>query len=316
MKITFLGTGSGAPTRHRNVTALAMQFDQQARTWLFDCGEGTQHQILRSPLKLNALEKIFITHLHGDHLFGLVGLLASRSLGDGATAPITIYGPHGLADFLRASLDLSRTRLRYSMKVETIAPGLVCEDDALTVHCAPMQHGIPAFGYSITEKTQAGAFDVEQAKALGIPPGPLYGKLKAGETVTLEDGRTIDGATLVGPPRSGRKVAFCGDTTYTPQAVELARNADLLIHEATYMGEDLALAERANHSTATMAANVARQANVRKLALTHFSARYEVEGGSRLAELLAETQAIFPNVILARDFLQIVVPRHEPDENY
>ena len=167
MKITFLGTGSGAPTRHRNVTALAVQFDQQARTWLFDCGEGTQHQILRSPLKLNAIEKIFITHLHGDHLFGLVGLLASRSLQDGATAPVTLYGPSGLSDYLRASLEFSRTRLRYPIKTETIAPGLVCEDATLQVRCAPMQHGVPAFGYAITEREQAGAFDAEQGERAG-----------------------------------------------------------------------------------------------------------------------------------------------------
>ena len=138
--------------------------------------------------------------------------------------------------------------------------------------------------------------------------------MKAGETVVLEDGRAIDGKTLVGLPRPGRKFVFCGDTTFTPRAVELARDADLLIHEATYLHEDLALAERANHATATMAANVARQADVRALALTHFSARYEVEGGSRLEELLAEAQAIFPHVVLARDFLQIAIPRRAPAE--
>ena len=312
MKVTFLGTGSGAPTRHRNVSSLALQFDQQARMWLFDCGEGSQQQILRSPLKLAQLEKIFITHLHGDHIFGLPGLLASRSLQDGALTPVTLYGPPGLTDYVRGSMEWSRTRLRYPLHSETIAHGPVCEDEAVQVVCAPMSHGIPAFGYAVIERDTPGTFDVGLAQQMGIPPGPIYGRLKAGEIVRLEDGREIDGKSLVGPTRTGRKIAYCGDTTYTPRAVELARSADLLIHEATYLHTDLPLAERANHATAVMAAEVARQANVGLLALTHFSARYEVDGGQQLGVLLAEARAVFPNTALAHDFWTVTIPRHEP----
>ncbi len=312
MKITFLGTSAGAPTRKRNVTSIALQLDQQSKLWLFDCGEGTQHQVLRSPLRLSQLEKIFITHLHGDHLFGLVGLLASRSLQDGIETPVTIYGPQGLAEYVRCSLDTSRTRLQYPIQIEITKPGRVCDTERLEVFAAPMAHGITTFGYAVCEKTLPGRFEVERAQALRIPEGPLYGQLKRGETVTLPDGRTIEGASLVGAERQGRKIVFCGDTTFTPNAIELAQDCDLLIHEATYMHTDKALADRANHSTAKSAAEVALQAGAKMLALTHFSARYEGDTERGLTELLAEAQEIFPNAHLAHDMWTVSVPRREP----
>lgn len=312
VKITFLGTSAGAPTRRRNVTSIALQLDQQSSLWLFDCGEGTQHQVLRSPLRLSQLERIFITHLHGDHLFGLVGLLASRSLQDGIQTPVTLYGPDGIEEYLRTSLEVSRTRLQYPLRIETIRPGLVCSTDKVEVFTAPMLHGIAAFGYAVQERVQPGRFDVEKAHALGIPEGPLFGILKRGESVTLEDGRVIDGKLLVGEERQGRKIVFCGDTTFTPNAVALAKDADLLIHEATYCEADRPLALRANHSTAVMAAEVARQANVQMLVLTHFSARYEAEGVAGLPGLLAEAMEVFPNTHLAHDFWSHAVARREP----
>lgn len=312
MKITFLGTSAGAPTRRRNVTSIALQLDQQSKLWLFDCGEGTQHQVLRSPLRLSQLEKIFITHLHGDHIFGLAGLLASRSLQDGIESPVTIYGPQGLGDYVRCSLDASRTRLQYPVQIETTKPGQICETEMEEVFAAPMAHGVTAFGYAVCEKTQPGRFEVEKAKELGIPEGPLYGRLKRGETVALPDGRIIEGAALVGAEKQGRKIVFCGDTTFTPNAIELSKDCDLLIHEATYMHEDKPLAIRANHSTAKMAAEVALQAGAKMLALTHFSARYEGDAERGLPELLAEAQEVFPNSCLAHDFWTISVPRREP----
>lgn len=311
MKITFLGTSSGAPSRTRNMTSLALQLPQRPVLWLFDCGEGTQHQILRSPLKLSQMDRIFITHLHGDHLFGLPGLLASRSLQNGGETAVTLYGPQGLSDFLRGVLESSRTRLGYPISVERVHPGTVYEDAHFQVLCAPMKHGVEAYGYAIVEKDQPGHFDVERAQQLGIPAGPIYGQLKRGETVTLTDGRVIEGAGLCGPTLKGRKVVFCGDTTFTPNAVRLAQGADLLIHEATYIQEDLALAERANHSTAIMAAEVARQAGVKRLVLTHFSLRYESEGGATLEDLLAQARGVFPNTTLAYDFMSIEVFREE-----
>lgn len=301
MKVTFLGTGSGAPSRYRNVSALAVQRSQQPGAWLFDCGEGTQQQIMRSELRLSQIERIFVTHMHGDHVFGLPGLLASRSLQAGSETPVTLFGPPGLQEYLRRTFELSQTRPGYPWEVVTVAPGLVYEDAQTQVFCAPVAHRIPAFAYAVIERDRAGHFDVERAKELGIPPGPIYGRLKGGETVTLEDGRVIDGATLTGPILRGRRLVYTGDTTYTRNAVELAQGADALIHEATYLEEDAALANRASHSTAVMAAQVAKQAGVRLLILTHVSTRYEGEGGSRLQELLAEAQAVFPNTLLARD---------------
>jgi len=313
VKITFLGTSSGAPSRSRHLSGIALQLPQQAAFWLIDCGEGTQYRILESPLRLSQLERIFITHLHGDHLFGLVGMLASRSLQIGSDTTVTLYGPHGLEAYVRSGLEISHTYLGYSLAFVSVRPGTIYEDDVYTVVCAPMKHGIEAYGYAVRERDRSGHFDVARAKELGIPAGPLYGRLKAGETITLPDGRTIVGAELCGPPISGRKVVFCGDTTFTSQAVELARDADVLVHEATFLQEDLALAERANHSTSKMAAETARQAGVRTLLLTHFSARYEADSGSRLGDLLAEAQAIFPHTLLAHDLWAYEIPRREPD---
>jgi len=307
MKITFLGTSSGAPTRARNVSSIALQWSQTGKLWLFDCGEGTQHQILRSPLRLSQLERVFFTHLHGDHLFGIAGLLATRSMMEANTSPVTLYGPAGLGAYLQCTLDASQTRLAYPIKTQIIAGGPVYEDETVRVECAPMVHRAPAFGYAIVEKEQTGRFDVEKAQALGIPAGPLYGRLKQGESVTLPDGRTVHGADLVGPPRPGRKLVTCGDTAFTPNAISLARDADVLIHEATYLEEDRPLAVRAQHSTALSAARVAREARVQLLILTHFSPRYEA--GGRLADLLAEARSAFPNTLLAEDFFTYEIPR-------
>jgi ribonuclease Z len=312
MKLTFLGTSSGTPSRMRNVSSVALQWSHDGSLWLFDCGEGTQHQILRSPLRLSQLERIFFTHLHGDHLFGLPGLLATRSMQEGGVSPVTLYGPPGLSRYVRCSLDVSQTRLGYPYTVTEIRPGSVYEDDVVQVECLPLVHRIETYGYAVQEKAQPGRFDVEQAQALGIPPGPLYGRLKRGETITLDDGRVIEGQTLVAPPRPGRKLVLCGDTVYTPNAVALARDADVLIHEATHVQADRALAERSMHSTALSAAQVAREANAQTLILTHISNRYQEGAGSQLSDLLTEARSVFPNTLLAHDFMTFEIPRRSP----
>ena len=313
VEITFLGTGSGAPSRHRNVSATALQLTERGELWLIDCGEGTQHQVLRAPqVRLSQLTRLFLTHLHGDHLFGLMGLMASRGLAQGGVGPVTLYGPDGLQDYVRVALRVSGMgRFGYPVTVVTVRPGVVYEDDDITVSCAPVRHRIEAYAYAFEEKPRPGRFDVELARAQGVPNGPLFGRLKAGEAVTLADGRIVEPAGLTGPPRPGRKLVFSGDTLYAPELVALADGADLLVHEATYAEADKPLAERASHSTAQSAAQVAHEAQVQTLYLTHLSPRYEGEGGPRLDDLLAEARAIFPETHLAHDFLRVPIPRRE-----
>jgi|HigsolmetaAR204D_1030405.scaffolds.fasta_scaffold09585_2 ribonuclease Z len=308
--VTFLGTGSGAPTTRRNVSGIGLRFVQSGKWWLFDCGEGTQHQLLRAPMKISQLEKIFITHLHGDHLYGLIGLLASRSLRNGEAAPLELYGPPGLERYFHAVMETSPVHLHYPLTIHTVREGVVCESGELTVCCRLAKHRVPSYSYAVVEKERPGAFRADLARKLGIPPGPLYGALKRGEQVTLPDGRVLDGKDFVGETQPGRKIVFSGDTEPCDSVRELARGADLLVHEATYAQKDKELAERSGHSTAWEAAMLAREAGVKKLCLTHFSPRYENgEGMFTLADLLAEAQEVFPQTVLAEDFLELPVKR-------
>lgn len=313
MQITFLGTSAGVPTRSRNVSCVALRLPQRGEIWLFDCGEGTQHQLLRSDLKISQITRIFITHLHGDHLFGLVGLLASAGMA-GDARRIDIYGPKGLEQYVEDSTRSSETRFSYPVEVHTVAQGTVFEDEEFKVSCAPLKHRVETVGYAVVERDRAGAFNLEKAVEMGIPSGPLYGKLKRGERVTLPDGRELDGRDFCGPMVAGRRVAYCTDTIYCRSAVELAREADLLIHEATYADGDEDLARRSLHSTTGMAARVALEAGAKQLLLTHFSPRYAFGNATEPDELLAEARAIFPNTGLAHDFLTVEVPRRSPGD--
>jgi ribonuclease Z len=310
VQITFFGTSSGVPTRSRNVSSVALRLPQRAEVWLFDCGEGTQHQLLHSELKISQITRIFVTHLHGDHIFGLMGLLATYGLAGNPTR-IDVYGPPGLNDYLKACQRYSFTHFSYPLKVHTIEPGIVYEDDEYIVKCGPLKHRITAFGYRVEEKDRSGRFDVEKAKELGIPSGPIYGKLKRGEQVTLPNGQVINGADLCGPTQTGRKLVYCTDTVFCEGAVELAKDADLLIHEATFSHQDAELAFQRLHSTSTMAAQVALAANAKHLIMTHFSPRYAPGNDIQLSDLLEEAKAIFPNTTMAYDFLAYDVPRRD-----
>lgn len=251
--------------------------------------------------------------MHGDHIFGLMGLLASCGLA-GSPDRIDIYGPPGLDEYLRACERYSQTRFSYPIKVHTVRPGVLYEDEEFIVSCAPLKHRVTSFGYRVEEKDRAGRFNVEKAIALGIPSGPLYGKLKRGEWVTLADGRRINGAELCGPDEVGRKIAYCTDTIYCDSAVELAQDADALIHEATFAHQDADLAYQRLHSTSTMAAQVALAAQVKQLIMTHFSPRYAPGNPIELSNLLEEARAIFPNTQMAHDFFTYEVPRRQPAE--
>ena len=308
MEITFLGTSSGVPTKSRNVSSVALRHTQRGEIWLFDCGEGTQHQILRSELKTSQLKKIFITHMHGDHIFGLMGLLASCGLGADAEN-VEVYGPPGIEPYLKACMKYSYTYFPYGVMINTVSEGIIYEDEEFIITVKPLKHRITAFGYRVEEKNRAGKFDVEKAKKLGIPFGPVYGKLKAGETVTLEDGRTFVGSDFCGPTEIGRKFVYCTDTVFCENAITLAEDADVLVHEATFAHQDAQMAFEKMHSTTTMAAQVALAAQVKKLIMTHFSPRYNFGNSINMKDLLKEAQAIFPKTAIAYDFFSYHIPR-------
>jgi ribonuclease Z len=310
LRITFLGTSAGVPTRARNVSCVALRPPQRAEVWLFDCGEGTQHQLLRSELNISQVTRIFITHMHGDHMLGLMGLLATCGMTAHARG-IDVYGPRPLADYVREVSRRTQFQTNYPLGVHEVTEGSVFEDEEHAVTCAPLKHRLPAFGYRVQEKDRTGHFDVGRAREEGIPPGPLYGRLKRGERVTLPDGRTFDGADFCGPDLKGRSVVYSTDTTYCRSAVELARDADLLIHEATFAEADEGLAVRSTHSTASMAGRVGREAGARRLFITHISPRYFPGNETGPEELLKEAQAVFPGAELAHDFLSVDVERRE-----
>ena len=282
---------------------------QRSELWLFDCGEGTQHQFIKSRLKLSQIKKIFISHMHGDHTYGLPGLLASIGLA-GSSSGIELFGPAPLKNFIDSCLYNSSCRLAYSLKfhrVESAANNqeILFEDSDLEVKTAPLKHRIPSFAYRVNQKTRPGRFNLEKAKSNGIPPGPVYAALQRGEEVRLEDGRIFSGKEFCGPPRAGVSMVYCTDTVYTDSAIEIAREANLLIHESTYSHTETEMAYERGHSTATMAAQIAAKANVDQLILTHLSPRYTPGNQTCPDDLLNEAKAIFPNTLLAKDFLQI-----------
>lgn len=306
MELLFLGTGSGVPSKQRNVSSLALKLlDERNSIWLFDCGEATQHQILQTTLKPRKIEKIFISHMHGDHIFGLPGLLSSRGF-QGGKERITIYGPPGIKGYVLSSLKYSGTYLNYPINfIEFKEPGVLFDDKQFKVTVGKLKHGLPSYGFRIEEADHEGTLDAEKLKELNIPPGPIYGKIKNKETVELEDGRIINGQDFVGPKQKGRVVTILGDTVEHPNSIELSKNADVLVHESTFSSKETDLARQYNHSTTTQAAQIAKKARVNKLLLTHFSSRYMYKD---MKQLKNEARAIFPNTYLMNDLQEVSIP--------
>ena len=307
MNITFLGTSSGVPTLTRNVSSLALKLSQKAEVWLFDCGEGTQHQLIKSTIKSSQIRKIFITHMHGDHIYGLPGLLATLGL-SGNSKGIDIYGPSNLKNFISSALKNSYCKISFPLKffeVENSAQTNtnLFEDELMEVKCASLKHRLPAFGYRVNEKDKPGQFNLEKAKKLNIPEGPIYGRLHSGQRVKLEDGRILNGSDFCGEPRKGESFVYCTDTIFSKRAVELSKNVDLLVHESTFSDKDEEMAFEKLHSTTTMAAKTALLSNAKKLVLTHLSPRYTPKSSVKPRDLLNEAKQIFPNTFLAKDFL-------------
>jgi ribonuclease Z len=305
LSLTFLGTGASIPTLDRNVAGIAVQ--REGEVLLFDCGEGNQRQMMRYGVGFT-FKEIFFTHYHADHMLGVTGLLRTMGLQD-RSMPVTLYGPKGAQRILGAAVTLGIERNKFPVEIIEIKPGDRLTRDQYEIVVFETEHRADTVGYALVEQQRLGRFNPERARELGIPEGPLWGQLHKGKTVTLEDGRTFGPADLVGAPRSGRTLVYTGDTRPHLPVIDAARGADLLVHEATFGGDELERAKETGHSTAAEAARVALEAGVRSLVLTHISSRYNRDA----SELLAEAKAVFPETVIARDGMTIDVPYPDAD---
>ncbi|MBS2032522.1 MAG: ribonuclease Z [Deltaproteobacteria bacterium] len=303
MKVTPLGISSGRPTLTRGLSSVAVQLD--GPLVLLDCGEGTQWQLARASMRpTSKLEAVFITHLHGDHLTGLPGLLGTMTL-EGRSAPLFIAGPLGLREYLEQMRKLALVRPHFELRIHEVEkPGLVYEGDGFRVLADELTHRVRTFGYRLEEHDRPGRFDAARADALGVK-GPLRMKLIHGESVKTAEGREVTPAEVVGPARPGLKLAYCTDCVPCDGAVRLATGADLLVHEATYLVGHVDEAKERGHSTAAQAAEIAKRAGAKRLLLTHFSPRYET-----LEAHLEEARAVFTQSEVAVELqaLELVPP--------
>lgn len=299
MQLLFLGTGAGMPSKQRNTSALVLKLlEERGTVWLFDCGEATQHQILHTTVKPRKIEKIFITHMHGDHIFGLPGLLGSRSF-QGGDETLDIYGPAGIREFVEMALALSRTHLAYPIVYHELADGLLFEDELMVVETRLLDHVIPSYGFRITQKPLPPKLLIAKALALGVPKGPLLAKLKNGEDVETAKGHWVRSADVTEPEEPGFVVTILGDTRFCEAAIELGRGADVLVHEATFDGTAKKMAAEYGHSTVHEAAETARAAGVDTLIMTHISARFLPEDERMLLKQMKE---VHPHGFIAHDF--------------
>ncbi|RKQ37728.1 ribonuclease Z [Oceanobacillus halophilus] len=304
MELLFLGTGAGIPSKERNVTAIALSLLQEINSiWLFDCGEATQHQILHTSIKPRKVNKIFITHLHGDHIFGLPGFLSSRSF-QGGNEELIIYGPKGIKDYVKTSLELSASHLTYPLSFVEVEEGQIVDEEHFEVHARKLDHGIDSYGYRIIEKNKPGELLVSKLVEMNVMPGPIYKQIKENSMVTLEDGTIIYRENFIGPEKKGRIVTILGDTRYQKEHQEFVADSDVLVHEATFEHEKANLAYEYFHSTTTQAATLANNSNVIRLILTHISSRYQKDNNQKLLE---EAKKIFPNTSVATDFTNIII---------
>ena len=301
LDLVFLGTAGSAPTASRGASSTLLR--RGGDRLLVDCGEGTQRQLLRSDAGLVDLEHVFLTHLHADHVLGLPGMLKTFAL-RGREIPITVYGPRGTRSLLHA-LGVVIGRLTYPLQIEELEPGDAVGRDGYRVEAFAVAHGRSAIGYALREDARPGRFDVAAADALHVPDGPARGALQRGEPVTLDGGRVVQPEEVLGAPRRGRTIVLSGDTAPAPSVVIAAADADVLVHEATFLADETARARETDHSTAADAAAVAREAGVLLLALTHLSARYAA------SELVDEARSVFASTVVPRDFDLIEVPLPE-----
>ncbi|MCW4005740.1 MAG: ribonuclease Z [Candidatus Bathyarchaeota archaeon] len=304
IRIVFLGTSAAVPTPNRSLPAVVLQRENEQL--LFDCGEAVQLQMIRAKVSLHKKQRIFLTHMHGDHVLGLPGLLQTMALMN-RQKPVQVYGPVGTARFLSCLKETLQFGLTFDVEVyEVSGAGLVCETEEYCVYAEPANHSVASFAYAFVEKPRPGRFNPEKAAALEVPKGEAWNKLQHGEAVTLTDGRIVQSGEVTGEPRRGRKIVYTGDTRPFTGFAGFASDADLVIHEATF--ED-ALSEKAQvdgHSTPSQAAKAAKDANAKSLILTHISARYK-----NTDLLLEQAQKVFPSTVVAKDFLELELPLSE-----
>jgi len=298
MKIVFLGTGGTYPSKMRNVTSVAIQMTGEVV--MFDCGEGTQRQLMHSSVSFMKIKKILISHLHADHFLGIPGLIQSMSL-NGREDPLKVFGPRGTSKDVQAMLRLGYFKSGFEVITEDLVPGTSLDFGSYAVSCVEADHSIPSLAYCLQEKPRPGKFDVKKAERLAIPEGPLFRRLQEGRPVTVGT-RRIMPSQVLGPERPGRKVVYSGDTKPSKEIVRLAKNSDVLIHDCTLDSSHKKLASDFGHSTAAEAAAVAKAARVRDLFLVHLSPRYESH-----EVLEKEAKKIFKNSTVAQDLMEFAV---------
>ena len=301
LRVIFLGTAGSVPTIKRSLPAILIQ--RKGEQIMFDCGEGVQRQMIKAKVGFHRKMKVFITHMHGDHVLGLPGLLQTMALLD-RERKLDVYGPPGIKRFLEDIRETVQFVLTFPMEIHEIhEAGVVCEEQEYTVQAVWANHVIPSLAYALVEKHRPGKFHPEKAKALGIPEGSLWSKLQHGHDVKLPDGRIVKPEDVTGPLRLGRKIVYTGDTRPFKGFVKFAAGADLLIHDATLDDELAERAEEDGHSTPDQAAKHAKKAKAKQLILTHISARYD-----DTSILLEQAQKIFKNTQVAEDFMKIEIP--------
>ena len=304
IRVVFLGTSGSVPTMKRSLPCVVVQCPKNQ--WMFDCGENAQHQMMAGKVSFHKKLKIFITHLHGDHVLGLPGLLQTMALMD-RKEPVEIYGPKGLSTFLICTKETLNFGLNYPVTInEILSEGAVCQEAEYQVFATKSNHAVDGYCFALVEKPRPGKFYPKKALALGVPEGELWSKLQNGETVKATNGKKVRPAEVMGQQRPGRKIVYTGDTKPFEAFSKFAENADLIIHDCTF---DDSLAEKADldgHSTPTQAATQAKSANVKRLVLYHISARYP-----DASALVEQAKKVFANSTLAEDLLEIELPLNE-----
>jgi len=298
MKLVFLGTSASQPTEDRGLSCICLE--REGEILMFDAGEGAQISYLKSGLGWNKKMKIFVTHMHGDHCIGILGLLQTMTL-QRRTEKIEIYGPEGIDEFIAANIKVLNFGLSFPVMISSIEEGVITDEKTYTVKACNADHSVPAFSYVFQEKDKPGRFHPDKAKELGVPEGSLWLKLQNGEEITVE-GKIVKPSDVLGEKRPGKKIGVSGDTRPTKKLEEFFKDCDYLSFDSTFLDELKDRAIETHHSTSKEVATLAKNANVTNLILTHFSARYQDE--SVLAD---EAKTIHGSVIAAKDLLEIEI---------